>query len=259
MSQETNPPVLSSHVASDAATEVGRINYVIKAALSGMRTAMPVMVQNVTNSGGVEPIGYVDVQPLVSAVDGSGQVWDHGTIYNVPYMRIQGGSNGIILDPVIGDIGIATVCDRDISTVKESQDVSAPGSNRKNDMSDMVYLMTIIGAAPTQYVQFNEDGITVFSPTKVIINAPEVEVDASTSVKVTSPNVEIDASSACTINAPSIVLNGAVTQGHGSNAGNASFGGTMTVTGDVTAAGTSVHTHKHGGVQPGGGQTGTPV
>jgi len=33
----------------------------------------------------------------------------------------------------------------------------------------------------------------------------------------------------------------------------------MTVTGDVTAEGTSVHTHKHGGVQTGGGQTGVPV
>ena len=33
-------------------------------------------------------------------------------IHNVPYMRIQGGANGIILDPAIGDIGIATVCDR---------------------------------------------------------------------------------------------------------------------------------------------------
>jgi phage baseplate assembly protein gpV len=244
MSQEINPPVLSSHVASDSATEVARINYLLTAALSGLRTSMPVKVLSVTNEGDVSPIGYVDVQPLVSAVDGSGTPWEHGTIYNVPYMRLQAGSNGIIMDPAVGDIGIASVCDRDISTVKNTGEISAPGSNRKNDMSDMIYLMSVIGAAPTQYVQFNGNGITVHSPTKVIIDAPEVDVNASTT---------------CTINSPSIVLNGAVTQGHGSNAGNASFGGTMTVTGDVTANGTSVHTHKHGGVQPGSGQTGTPV
>ena len=244
MSQETNPSIQTNHVASDAASEVGRMNFIIRSALSGLRTAMPVTVIAVSNAGGISPIGTVDVQPLVSAVDGNGTAWEHGIIYNVPYMRIQGGSNGIILDPIVGDVGIATVCDRDISTVKNTGAVSAPGSNRKNDMSDMVYLMTIIGAAPTQYVQFNSAGITILSPTKV---------------KISAPNVEIDAETACTINAPSIVLNGAITQGTGSFAGNATFGGSMTVTGDVTAAGTSVHTHKHGGVQTGSGQTGTPV
>jgi len=111
---------------------------------------------------------------LVSAVDGNGQAWAHGIIHNVPYMRIQGGSNGVILDPVVGDIGIGTVCDRDISTVKSTGAVAAPGSNRKNDMSDMVYLMTIIGAAPTQYIQFNSSGITILSPTQVTITAPNI-------------------------------------------------------------------------------------
>lgn len=243
MSQKTDP-IQTNHVASDAASEVAKINYIITSALSGVRTSIPVKVVSVTNSGGVSPVGYVDVQPLVSAVDGSGTVWPHGIIHNVPYMRIQGGSNGIILDPVAGDIGIGTVSDRDISTVKSAKKVSAPGSNRKHDFSDMVYLMTIIGSAPTQYVQFNSSGITIHSPTKV---------------KIDAPNVEIDASTQCAINAPTIVLNGQITQGTGSYAGNATFGGSMTVTGDVTAAGTSVHTHKHGGVQTGGGQTGVPV
>lgn len=237
-------PIQTNHVASDAASEVGVMNFIIRSALSGLRTAMPVKVISVTNAGGVSPIGYIDVMPLVSAVDGNGVSWNHGTIYNVPYMRIQGGSNGIILDPVVGDIGIATVCDRDISTVKNTADVSAPGSNRKNDMSDIVYLMTIIGSAPTQYIQFNSAGITIHSPTKVTI---------------TAPNVQIDASTQCAINSPTIVLNGQVTQGSGGYAGNASFAGSVTVTGDVTAAGKSVSTHKHGGVQSGGSQTGVPV
>lgn len=243
MSQSTNP-VLTNLTPTSNGSDLSRIQFIIKTALSGMRTSIPVKVISVTNTGGVAPIGYVDVQPMVSAVDGSGTVWQHGTIYNVPYMRIQGGSNGIIIDPVVGDVGIATVCDRDISTVKNTGAISAPGSNRKNDFSDMVYLMTIIGSAPTQYIQFNSSGITILSPTKVTINAP---------------NVEIDASSACTINAPSIVLNGAVSQGQGSYGGDAVLGGSLTVTGDVTAEGTSLHTHVHNGVQPGSGNTGQPV
>jgi len=243
MSQTTNS-YSSNYTPQSAATEIGRLQLIIQSALAGLRTAMPVQVIAVSNSGGLAPIGTVTVQPMISAMDGSKNLWKHAPVYNVPYMRIQGGANGIILDPVVGDIGIATVCDRDISAVKNTSKVSAPASLRKNDLSDMVYLMTIIGQAPTQYIQFNSAGLTIHSPTKVIIN---------------SPSVEIDASSSCTINSPSIVLNGAVSQGAGSYAGNATFGGSMTVTGDVTANGTSVHTHKHGGVQTGSGQTGTPV
>ena len=168
----------TNHVASDNATDVGRMQFIIRAALSGLRTAIPVKVMSVTNSGGISPIGRVSVQPLVSLVDGSGTVWPHGTIYNVPYMRVQGGANAVIIDPQVGDIGIATVCDRDISGVKASGGISAPGSTRKNDMSDMVYLMTIIGAAPTQYVQFNASGITINSPTEVTINAPSINIGA---------------------------------------------------------------------------------
>jgi hypothetical protein len=241
---------------SDFFTDVAGIQLIINTALSGLRTSIPVKVLSVSNSGGLSPVGTLSVQPLVSSIDSSGIPWSHGTIYNVPYMRIQGGSNGIILDPAVGDIGIATVCDRDISGVKNTGKVSAPASNRKNDLSDMVYLMTIIGAAPTQYVQFNSSGITILSPTKVTITAPNAQINASTACNVTTANMTIDASSACTINAPSIVLNGAISQTGG---GAAQFSGSMTVTGDVSAQGTSVHTHRHSGVTPGGGDTGAPI
>lgn len=221
MSQETNttiPPL----VTADYSSEIGRLQFVINNALAGIRTAMPVKVIAVSNAGGLSPVGTVNVQPLVSAVDGAGNLWPHGIIHNVPYMRIQGGANGIILDPAIGDIGIATVCDRDISTVKNTGKVSAPGSLRKTDMSDIVYLMTIIGAAPTQYVQFNSAGITITSPVAVTINAP--------TVTVTATNINTSGTWAHT--------------------------GTITATGNVTGNGTSLHTHTH--PDPQGGNTGPP-
>lgn len=231
MSQETSPSFQTNHVAADAASEIGRLNYLIRNSLAGVRTALPVQVIAVSNAGGVSPVGTVDIQPLVNAVDGNGNSWPHGVIHNVPYMRIQGGASGIIIDPVINDIGIAVVCDRDISTVQNvgvkidsktgNNFTSAPGSNRKNDMSDMVYLMTMIGLAPTQYVQF---------------------VNGST------PQITIHSPGTITIDAPTITSNG--TWNHT---------GTITATGDVTGNGTSLHTHKHGGVTTGSGQTGAPV
>lgn len=190
---------------------------------------MPVQVISVSNAGGLSPVGTVNVQPLVNVVDGAGNSSPHGIIYNVPYMRIQGGSNGVIIDPQVNDIGIAVVCDRDISTVQNvgksinpatgHNYTSAPGSNRKNDMSDMVYLMTIIGAAPTQYIQFNSAGITITSPTTVTINATDIKIN-----------------------------------------------GKLTVAGDVATTGTLTNnsknvgsTHTHSGVTTGSGTTGAPT
>ena len=181
MSQGTDTAV-SNQVTADYSSEIGRLQFIINSALSGVRTAMPVLVKAVSNNGSLSPIGTVAVQPMVSMLDNSGNSWPHGIIYNVPYMRIQGGANGIIIDPAIGDIGIATVCDRDISTVQNTGKVGAPASLRKNDMSDMVYLMTIIGAAPTQYIQFNSAGITITSPTTVTINATDIKINGKLTV-----------------------------------------------------------------------------
>ena len=215
VSQGTSGGVTSNLVPADYASEIGKLKFVINSALAGLKVAMPVKVISVSNSGGLSPIGTVNVQPMVSMLDGSGEAWPHGIIHNVPYMRIQGGANGIILDPAIGDIGIATVCDRDISTVQNTGKVSAPGSLRKNDMSDMVYLMTIIGATPTQYVQFNSTGINIVSPVAVTITAPAINTN-----------------------------------------GTWNHTGTLTATGDIIGAGTSLHTHTH--PDPQGGNTGAP-
>jgi len=181
MSQGTDTAV-SNQVTADYSSEIGRLQFIINSALSGVRTAMPVLVKAVSNNGSLSPIGTVAVQPMVSMLDNSGNAWPHGIIYNVPYMRIQGGANGVIIDPVVGDIGIATVCDRDISTVQNTGKVGAPASLRKNDMSDIVYLMTIIGAAPTQYIQFNSAGITITSPTTVTINATDIKINGKLTV-----------------------------------------------------------------------------
>lgn len=222
------------------ASDVARLDFILRSVMSGLRTAMPVKVISVTNSGGVSPIGTVNVQPMVHGVASDGAAIPHGTIYNVPYMRIQGGTNAIILDPQVGDIGIATVCDRDISTVKNSKASNMPGSTRKNDMSDMVYLMSIITVAPTQYVQFNTSGITIVTPGTLTIQANSVSIQA--------PTVGVNSTS-MTIQSPTL----------GITSTNVTSSGTWAQSGTMTVDGTNVHTHRHSGVTAGGSNTGTPV
>jgi hypothetical protein len=241
MFQQTS--VQSNLTPAANASDVERMQFVITAALAGLRTSMPVKVLSVTNNGGVSPIGTVSIQPLVSGVDGAGNAWPHGTIYNVPYMRIQGGSNAVILDPQIGDIGIASVCDRDISSVKNASAVSSPGSNRRHDMSDIVYLMTIIGAAPTQYVQFNSSGISIVSP-----NA--VNVQSATASVATTGNVSVTAGGSATVQAASAVLKAGSIKLQ--NSGSA----LLNLLNSLFSQWAASHVHSNGN---GGANTGTPT
>lgn len=204
---------------SDKHGDVNALEAMIRAFFSGRWTARPVKVISVTNDGDVSPIGYVSLLPLVQQIDGEGDVTPHATIYDAPYMRIQGGSNAVILDPQIGDIGIAVFCDRDISAVKSSHAEAPPGSSRQNDPADAVYLGSIISAAPTQYVRFSESGIELVSPVEVRIQALSTVIDANTTIN-----------------------------------GNLAVNG-----GTVTNDGVSIDkTHTHSGVTSGGGNSGPP-
>ena len=234
--------------------EFDRIAFMVQQALGKMQTATLVRIESCTNAGGLSPVGYVDVTPLVNQLDGQGNPTPHVTIYNVPYFRLQGGANGIIIDPQKGDIGVAVFASRDISQVKTTKKQGNPGSHRQYSFADGMYLGGMLNGTPTQYIQFSTAGIRIHSPTRVKIDAPDVLIEAQT--------VEINASTSTTVTTPTFtvngatVLNGTVSQTGG---GSAHFTGTMTADVDVVANGVSLHNHVHGGVVPGGGNTGAPV
>ena len=234
--------------------EFDRIAFMVQQALGKMQTATLVRIESCTNAGGLSPVGYVDVTPLVNQLDGQGNPTPHVTIYNVPYFRLQGGANGIIIDPQKGDIGVAVFASRDISQVKTTKKQGNPGSHRQYSFADGMYLGGMLNGTPTQYVQFSTAGIKIHSPVAVVLDAPDIQLNAAT--------VEINGTTSTTVTTPTFtvngatVLNGTISQTGG---GAAQFSGSMSVTGDVTAVGVSLHNHVHGGVVPGGGNTGAPV
>jgi hypothetical protein len=210
-------------VPADVASDYATLRFIIQQSLLRMQTAMPVKVVKATNPGSVAPVGFVDVVPLVNQVTGDNTAVPHVTIFGVPYCRLQGGANAVILDPEVGDVGICLFASRDISAVKaDPQSAVANGANpasaRTFDFADAVYVGGMLNAVPTQYVQFSTAGIKLLSPTKVTIEAPAIE------------------------------LKGPVTATS-----------TIDATGEITGNGTHLHTHMHSGVQPGGGNTGPPV
>ncbi|WP_213065900.1 Gp138 family membrane-puncturing spike protein [Acinetobacter stercoris] len=142
-----------------------------------MQTITLVEVVAVQNDG-INPVGTVSVKPLVSQLDGSDNIIEHGVIGNIPYFRLQGGQNAVVIDPQKGDIALCSFCSRDISAVKRTRKPSPPNSRRQFDWSDGLYLGGYLNGSPTQYIQFNpEGGINIVSTGDININGLKISKD----------------------------------------------------------------------------------
>ncbi|HWE98816.1 MAG TPA: hypothetical protein VG248_03380 [Caulobacteraceae bacterium] len=130
--------------------------------------------------------GLVDIQPLVQQVDGQGKnPTPHGTIYGVPYFRLQGGTSAIVIDPAADDLGIAIFASRDISKVVTTQAEAVPGSFRQFDPADALYLGGFLNGMPVRYIQFTSSGMIVLDPTQISFQAPTVHVQGNLTVSGT--------------------------------------------------------------------------
>lgn len=249
MSAQTDPAAVASTRPWSLASEYERHRSIVEQLLARVRTAYLAKIVAISG-GGIGQAGTCDVQPLVGQLDGAGKVIAHGVIHGVPYLRLAGSTNAVILDPQVGDIGLVAVCDRDTSSARANLAPAAPGSLRKHDLSDSVYVSTVLSSVPQQYVALLPDGIDIVSPTRIRLSAPSIAIQATHDIGMT-------AGSELTNAAPAIALDGAVSQGEGPNGGAVSMAGPLTVQHDVTAEGKSVHGHTHRDSQ--GGTTSPPL
>lgn len=185
-------------------SQFNELRFTIQQQMLKLNTSMPVQVVSVKTTG-LAPVGFVGIRILVDQVTGDGMTFPHAEIPNVPYFRLQGGSNAVIIDPEVGDIGMASFCSRDISAVKNARQSAPPGSARSYDFSDCAYFGGILNGTPTQYIHFTSGGIVITSPNAVTVNAPVSTVNSDT-VKVNSENATITASTAAAISSPSLSL-----------------------------------------------------
>lgn len=147
---------------NDSTSDFATVAFTVRQMMAKLEVMRLVKVLAVTGGGGaIARAGTVKVQPLVNQIDGSGNPTPHGAISGVPWWRLQGGNGAIICDPVVGEIGMVLVESRDISLVKKNRLQSNPGSFRKYNLSDGIYVGAVLYDAPTQYIAFNSDGITI--------------------------------------------------------------------------------------------------
>jgi len=201
----------------------------VQSIITRMHTAIPVRVTAV-NAGGTGPVGTLNAQSLVQQLKVSGEPLDHAVMTNLPYCRIQGGKNAFIVEPEVGDIGIAVFAHRDISGVKNVKGKSPPSSRRMYSASDAMYIGGILNGAPTQWVFIKSSGeINIKATQKIVLDAPLIE------------------------------CHGNLTQtGHAGQT--ATFiGGIHNIGGDITSDNISLVHHVHPGVSRGSSRTDEPV
>jgi hypothetical protein len=154
------------------------LTFLIRQVIAGKAFCGLVLVKQVIGGGtGTPPMALV--QPLVNQIDGLGNSVPHGTIANIPCFRLQGGAGALILDPIVGDIGVAIICDRDISAVKSTGAQANPGSFRTNSWADGLYFGGFLNGGPTSYVQINSGGITMKTDGTLAFTASNGTLDAS--------------------------------------------------------------------------------
>lgn len=142
------------------------MRFAMEMARDAQMTCTIVKVKKVTVQDEVGPIGRVNVLPLVQMVDGIQRTTDHTTVNNLPYFRMVGGKRAVIIDPREGDIGFVVTADRDISGVKEKKDTAPPGSNRRYNISDGMFVSAVLAEKPESYVRFVGDDQIEISPDK---------------------------------------------------------------------------------------------
>lgn len=241
-------------VTNDIGTETSNTAFQIERFMAEIRGLMLVKVMKVyeidgkttKQTGLLLPSGFVDIQPIVSQVDGQNQKQDHVTIYHIPYMRANGGNSAFIVDPVVGDIGLAIVSDRDISSAKDAvaqqnsgsgssgssssgmTQTYTPNSRRRHDMADCIYITTILSAKPKNFVRLQPGSGVVIGD------------EFGNRVGMGNTGIVLDP-----VGGP-VLING-----------------NLQVTGSITAGQNTgdqvgLQTHTHGGVTTGAGNTASP-
>ncbi len=169
-------------------SEAESLSYVFKELLSG---AFFIELVEVMNIQGEAPDLVVDVIPLVTRTDPSGATIQNSEIFNVPVFRLQRGGSAIIMNPVIGDIGMIAICDRDNSIARANRRQSVPGSKRTHSKSDALYLGGFLNNHPSQFIEFADGSINITSPNPVNITCSKANITAPDGVEMQTPLLHV--------------------------------------------------------------------
>jgi phage baseplate assembly protein gpV len=279
----SDKPVKGTKKLTTANTPTNAASFLIEQAINAkVSTAEVVSIDGADQAGTDGPAGYAAATPLVCPVDGFNEALPPTSIPKMPFFRPQAGKAAIVMDPQPGDKAILVAMKRDSSGVASGKgDPVQPGSFRTFDQADGYLINGFLGEAPEIWLHLNPVSGDISLSTK----AAHVEISCRESgdieIKTAAGSIVITATDTVTVKAPGIILDGDVRitgnltvegKSHGRGGGPAVFsngivnesggfantGGINNTGGATTSNNVTVETHTHTGVQPGGGDTGSP-
>jgi hypothetical protein len=170
---------------ADGTSEWNQLDFAVRSIMNRMATATIVQVKAVSGA-------TVDVQPMVHQLDGAANAVPHGIIHGVPVWRAQGGGSAVILDPQVGDVGLAIFAHSDVSSVKANAAPSPPGSLRRFSWADAIYLGGLLNQTPTRWLRFAPDGAIELAGDDTITIRTSGSIRLSTDIVSASGTIAAD-------------------------------------------------------------------
>lgn len=217
----------------------------------------------------------VDIQPTINQKFQDGTVREYPVLAGIPVSFQVSKKSGFTFPIEVGDTGMAIFSMRNMDGWKAGNGrPSTPSNFAKMDKSDAIFLPGIQppGVAvnnPAKHILAHDTKDTVlFANLGGVESEVRLKVDGSVEINTSNQPViincsqaTINASESINLNTPSMIVDANVTQwiGNINLQGNLVQVGNYTITGVATFNGIPFSTHKHIGVTPGSGTSGTPT
>lgn len=240
--------------------------------INNMYTSLPCIVIAVRDGLNGQ---MVDIQPTINQKFKDGTVKERPQILGVPVSFPVSSTAGFTFPIKVGSTGIAVFSMRNMDGWKAGNGRPASPMNfAKMDKGDAMFIPGI--QPPGSAVNNPAKHVLVHDPADAVLFQnlggveSEVRLKADGSIEVNTSNkpvvincsdATINASTSINLNTPSMIVDADLTQwiGNINLQGNLVQVGNYTITGIATFNGIPFNTHKHIGVTPGGGTSGTPT
>lgn len=223
-------------------------------------TAIPCIVVAVRDNLNTQ---MVDIQPAINQKMKDGTTRERPVILGVPVSFPVSKTAGFTFPISVGDTGLAVFSMRNMDAWKSGNGrPAAPMNFAKMDKGDAIFIpgvqpMSVAVNNPTKRIWDHSTADAVLVNNIGIANEAELRIKPDGSILIrTSGAVSVECDTADVLaNTSALITTPTLTV----NAGQTNWTGNGTVTGTWTFNGIPVDTHKHIGVTPGSGTSGTPV
>ena len=134
----------------------------------------------------------VSIKPLISQRDADNNKIELPEIFNVPYFRYGAGNTAVKLDPQPGDIGFFIVFKSDSNNIKKGDSSQImPDTFINFPLYSGVYIGGIFMNEPENYIEIQDNNITINANQNIVINCQNAEINAENEVNINAPNINL--------------------------------------------------------------------